>query len=436
MTDFSRKISRRDALKNMASATVGAGAVLGGGVARGEPATPPLRHQAGWKQEAPNAANLPPNRPAWMTTPGRGLSGYGAPSTYEKDVVRVPTTTTAIDLASWNFTPLQQLHGIITPSGLHFERIHGGVPDIDPSQHRLMIAGRVKRPLLLTMDDLMRYPSVSRMHFVECSGNTSTEWRKPTGKTVQQTHGLLSCSEWTGVLLSTVLADVGVDPKATWALAEGADAAAMDRSIPVRKLFDDAILAYAQNGEMLRPSQGYPLRLLVPGYEGNMNIKWLRRLKFGTAPFETYEETAYYTELMKTGKAKQFNFVMQAKSVITFPSGDMQLDGPGYYEISGLAWSGEGKVRRVDVSTDGGRTWRQAQLQEPVMAKCLTRFRFDWQWDGSPAILQSRCVDETGYVQPTIESLIQARGFNSVYHLNGIQSWKVDRQGGVTNVRI
>ncbi|GAB3628164.1 hypothetical protein GCM10027419_30150 [Pandoraea terrae] len=282
----------------------------------------------------------------------------------------------------------------------------------------------------------MRYPTVSQMHFIECSGNTSKEWRKPTGKTVQQTHGLLSCSEWTGVRLSTVLDDVGVDPKATWALAEGADAAAMDRSIPVRKLFDDAILAFAQNGEMLRPSQGYPLRLLVPGYEGNMNIKWLRRLKFGTAPSETYEETAYYTELMKDGRAKQFNFVMQAKSVITYPSGDMQLDGPGYYEISGFAWSGEGKIRRVDVSTDGGRTWHRAQLQEPVLTKCLTRFRFDWVWDGSPAVLQSRCVDETGYEQPTIKSIIAARGLNSNYHLNGIQSWKVDRNGGVTNVHV
>ncbi|VVE08967.1 sulfite dehydrogenase [Pandoraea terrae] len=435
MDDSSGKINRRVALKNIASATLGAGAVLSTG-SRAESESEPIRHRAGWKPEPPNPANLPPNRPAWMMTPGRGLTGYGSPSPYEKSVLRVPTTVTAIDFASWNFTPLQHLHGIVTPSGLHFERNHGGVPDIDPSQHRLLIEGMVKRPLLLTMDELMRYPTVSQMHFIECSGNTSKEWRKPTGKTVQQTHGLLSCSEWTGVRLSTVLDDVGVDPKATWALAEGADAAAMDRSIPVRKLFDDAILAFAQNGEMLRPSQGYPLRLLVPGYEGNMNIKWLRRLKFGTAPSETYEETAYYTELMKDGRAKQFNFVMQAKSVITYPSGDMQLDGPGYYEISGFAWSGEGKIRRVDVSTDGGRTWHRAQLQEPVLTKCLTRFRFDWVWDGSPAVLQSRCVDETGYEQPTIKSIIAARGLNSNYHLNGIQSWKVDRNGGVTNVHV
>lgn len=436
MGDSSNKINRRAALKNIASATLGAGAVLTTGTSQAEPEAEPIRRRAVWKPEPPNPANLPPNRPAWMNMPGQGLTGYGSPSAFEKAIVRVPTDRTAIDVASWNFTPLQHLHGIVTPSGLHFERNHGGVPDIDPSQHRLMIAGMVKRPLLLTMDDLMRYPSVSRMHFVECSGNTSTEWRRPNGKTVQQTHGLLSCSEWTGVRLSTVLEDVGVDPKSTWALAEGADAAAMDRSIPVRKLLDDAILAYAQNGEMLRPSQGYPLRLLLPGYEGNMNIKWLRRLKFGTEPSQTYEETAYYTQLMKDGKAKQFDFVMKAKSVITFPSGEMQLDGPGYYEISGFAWSGEGKIRQVDVSTDGGRTWQRAELQEPVLSKCLTRFRFDWMWDGSPVVLESRCVDETGYVQPTMESLVAARGVNPQYHMNGIQSWKVDRNGRVSNVRV
>lgn len=436
MGDSSSKISRRAALKNIASATLGAGAVLTTGTSQAESEAEPIRRRAVWKPEPPNPANLPPNRPAWMNTPGQGLTGYGSPSAFEKAIVRVPTNRTAIDVASWNFTPLQHLHGIVTPSGLHFERNHGGVPDIDPSQHRLLIAGMVKRPLLLTMDDLMRYPTVSRMHFVECSGNTSTEWRGPTGKTVQETHGLLSCSEWTGVRLSTVLEDVGVDPKATWALAEGADAAAMDRSIPVRKLLDDAILAYAQNGEMLRPSQGYPLRLLLPGYEGNTNIKWLRRLKFGTEPFQTYEETAYYTQLMKDGKAKQFDFVMLAKSVITFPSGEMQLDGPGYYEISGFAWSGEGKVRQVDVSTDGGRTWRRAELQEPVLSKCLTRFRLDWMWDGSSAVLQSRCVDETGYVQPTMASLVAVRGVNPQYHMNGIQSWRVDRNGRVSNVRV
>lgn len=433
MTESSRKTSRRVALKGIA---LGAAVVLTGKSAFADSAPAPLRHRAGWTEEPPDPANLPPAIPPWMQTPGRMLTAYGTPSAYEKDVVRVPTNLTPSDWSSWNFTPLQYLHGIVTPSGLHYERNHAGVPDIHPSQHRLLIEGMVKRPLLLTMDDLMRYPTVSRMHFLECSGNSLTEWRKPVGINVQQTHGLLSCSEWTGVPLSAVLDDVGVDPKATWALAEGADASALDRSIPVRKLLDDAILAFAQNGEMLRPSQGYPLRLLLPGYEGNVNVKWLRRLKFGTAPFETYQETAYYTELMPNGKATQFNFLMEAKSVITFPSGDMQLDGPGYYQISGLAWSGAGKIRHVDVSTDGGRTWRHAQLQEPVHSKCLTRFRLDWHWDGSPVVLQSRCIDDTGYVQPTIESLVRQRGLNSVYHMNGIQSWGVGRNGEVTNVRV
>jgi len=348
--------------------------------------------------------------------------------------VRLPTNLTPTELASWNFTPLQYLHGTMTPNGLHFERLHAGVPDIDPAQHRLLVHGMVKRPLILTMDDLLRYPSVSCIHFLECSGNTLSEWRKPAAKSVQISHGLLSCAEWTGVRLAAVLDDAGVDPEAKWALAEGADAAAMARSIPVTKLWDDALLAYAQNGEMLRPSQGYPLRLLLPGYEGNTNIKWLRRLKFGRRPFETYEETAYYTELMKDGKARQFNFVMEAKSVITFPSAGQMIARPGFCQISGLAWSGSGRVARVDVSTDAGQTWRTAALQQPVLPRALTRFRLNWEWHGEPAILQSRCLDETGYVQPTRAQLVAARGLNSVYHMNAIQSWQVAATGEVTNV--
>lgn len=427
-------VSRRATLSGMAGAALGAGTALGARSALA--AAGGLQDRAGWPEEPPNPVDLPPNTPPWTHHQGRPLSPYGSPSPYEKAVIRRPTDTTPTELASWNFTPLQNLRGVITPNGLHFERLHAGVPDIDPAQHRLLIDGMVQRPLLLSMEDLMRYPSVSRFHFLECSGNTSPEWRKPTGKTVQYTHGLLSCAEWTGVPLAAVLDNVGVDPKAIWALAEGADASVMARSVPVKKLWDDALLAFAQNGEMLRPSQGYPLRLLLPGYEGNINIKWLRRLKFGTKPFETYEETAYYTELMKGGKARQFNFVMEAKSVITFPSAGMNLDGPGVYQISGLAWSGSGRVSRADVSVDGGKTWRPATLQEPVQSRCLTRFRLDWNWDGSPAILQSRCLDETGYVQPTIDQLVAARGYNSVYHMNAIQSWNVGNNGEVTNVRV
>ena len=433
MSQSNKGLSRRAALSGNAAATAGAG-VGWGRSARAAAAPAAVQDRGGWPLEPPDQADLPPAVPRWMKSPGRPLSPYGSPSRFESGVVRTPTRLTPTELSSWNFTPLQDLHGIITPSGLHFERLHAGVPDIDPNQHRLVVEGMVKRPLVLSMDDILRYPSVSRMHFLECSGNTLTEWVKPVGKTVQSTHGLLSCSEWTGVPVAAILDAVGVDPKAAWAYAEGADAAAMARSIPVGKLWEDALLAYAQNGEMLRPSQGYPLRLLLPGYEGNTHIKWIRRLKFGPAPFETYEETAYYTELMKDGRARQFNFIMEAKSVITSPSGEMKLAGPGYHQISGLAWSGSGRVARVDVSTDGGRSWRPAQLQQPVQSRCLTRFRMDWNWDGSPAVLQSRCVDETGYVQPTIAQLVAARGTTSVYHMNGIQSWGVGRDGEVRNV--
>jgi sulfane dehydrogenase subunit SoxC len=393
--------------------------------------------RAGVLRTLAGAATAPLGIPSWTTEQGRPLSGYGSPSKYESGVVRRTVDRTPTLTAAWNVTPLQDLHGIITPNGLHFERNHGGVPDIDPAQHRLVIDGMVKRPLLFTMDDLRRYPTVSRIHFIECSGNTDSEWTKPTAKTVQFSHGLISCAEWTGIPLAALLDEAGVDPEARWVLAEGADAAAMDRSIPVEKLRDDALLALAQNGEALRPSQGYPLRLLLPGYEGNMNIKWLRRLTFMRAPAETKEETGYYTELMPDGKARQFNFVMEAKSVITFPSAGQQLRRPGYYQISGLAWSGNGRVRSVEVSADGGATWREAQLQEPVLPKCLTRFRCDWEWTGKPAVLQSRSTDETGYVQPTLAALNASRfggGARSYYHMNAIQSWRVGDDGAVTNV--
>ncbi|MEA2738883.1 MAG: sulfane dehydrogenase subunit SoxC, partial [Acetobacteraceae bacterium] len=251
--------------------------------------------------------------------------------------------------------------------------------------------------------------------------------------TPQDTHGLLSCCEWTGVPLSTLLAEVGAQPTARWILAEGADAAGLTRSIPIEKAYDDAIVAYAQNGERLRPEQGYPLRLLLPGFEGNMNIKWLRRLKFGDQPFETREETSKYTELLPNGKARQFNFVMDAKSVITRPAGGQQLRDPGFHEITGLAWSGRGRIQRVDVSTDGGASWKMATLQEPVLSKCLTRFRLPWTWDGGPASLQSRAVDETGYVQPTREALLDVRGVNAYYHFNGVQTWRIAQGGAVTN---
>jgi sulfane dehydrogenase subunit SoxC len=374
-----------------------------------------------------------------MHEQGRPLEPYGQPSAYERSVIRLSNEDTPTALAGWNFTPLGDMDGIITPNGLHFERNHAGVPDIDPAAHRLLVHGLVKRPMIFDMDAIRRYPTVSRIHFIECSGNTGTEWTKPTGTTVAQTHGLLSCAEWTGVPVAAILDDLGVDPAATWVLAEGADAAAMDRSIPISKLRDDAVLAYIQNGEPIRPSQGYPLRLLLPGYEGNMNVKWLRRLKFMRAPAQTAEETAYYTELFDEGKARQFNFVMEAKSVITSPSGGQSALRSGFCQIRGLAWSGNGKIRSVDVSTDGGATWNAAQLQDPVMPKCLTRFRYDWTFTNSPATLQSRCTDDTGYVQPTREALDALRfghGAASHYHMNAIAGWHVSANGEVANVHV
>jgi len=285
-------------------------------------------------------ANLPPNVPEWMKSQGAPIltPPYGLPSPYEKNVVRQQRGHRPTQTAATTLTPLQDLSGIITPNGLHFERHHGGVPAIDPDQHRLMVHGLVERPLIFTMNDLTRFPSVSRIHFIECSGNGSWEALAPSA-TAQESRGLVSCCEWTGVPLATVLAEAGVKPEAAWVLAEGADAVAMTRSIPIGKAMDDALLAYAQNGERLRPEQGYPLRLVLPGFEGNMSIKWLRRLKVGDQPFQTREETSQYTDLMPGGTARQFTFVMEANSVITFPSGGQQLRGQGFYEISGLAWS-------------------------------------------------------------------------------------------------
>jgi sulfane dehydrogenase subunit SoxC len=380
------------------------------------------------------AAGLPLTVPEWMKEQGHPILSppYGVPSPFEKDVVRRQREIRVTDTAATSFSPLQNSFGIITPNGLCFERHHAGVPNIDPDQHRLLVHGLVPRPLVFTMDDLMRFPSVSRIAFLECSGNTLNWKNVNPGFGVQQTHGLLMCCEWTGVLLSTLLDEVGIGPEAQWVLAEGADAAAMTRSIPIAKALDDALLVYGQNGERLRPEQGYPLRLLLPGYEGNMNIKWLRRLKLGDQPFETREETSKYTDLMPGGKARQFTFVMEAKSVITRPSGGQRMSGgPGFYEISGLAWSGRGRIDRVEVSTDGGQSWHEAVLQEPVLSKAVVRFRAPWRWDGKPALLQSRAIDETGYVQPRHSELVEVRGVNSFYHYNAIQTWRVNPDGKV-----
>jgi sulfane dehydrogenase subunit SoxC len=400
------------------------GALIGGAVLAGG-----LKGEA----SAADAGNLPPNIPEWMKAPGdpMGSQLYGSPSPFEKGVVKnIPKNLKQYISASGR-SPLGDLDGIITPNGLFYERHHGGVPTIDPEQHRLMLHGLVDRPLIFTMEDIRRFPQESRIHFIECSGNPA--YTKPYGKTASDVAGLLSCAEWTGVSLKLVLQEAGLQPEAKWIVAEGADAAALTRSIPVEKCLDDAMLVYSQNGERLRPQQGYPLRLLLPGFEGNMNVKWLRRLKAVTEPVYSREETSKYTDLMPDGTAREFTFYMEAKSIITRPSGGQKLKQPGFHEISGIAWSGHGKIKRVDVSVDDGNSWQQARLQEPVLTRALTRFRLPWRWDGQPAVIQSRAIDETDYVQPTFAELLAARGENSFYHNNAVQPWRIDAQGQVTN---
>jgi sulfane dehydrogenase subunit SoxC len=362
---------------------------------------------------------------------GRPLGPYGERSKFEKGIRFTRESKTPEAGAS--FTPLAESHGIITPSALHYERHHAGIPDIDPVGHRLVIQGMVERPLILTVEEIRRLPSISRILLVECGGNSGSEWAARTGADVQRSHGLASCSEWTGVPLRLLLEEVGVKPGALWLIAEGADAGRMQRSIPLAKGMDDMLLAYGQNGEALRPEQGYPLRLVVPGWEGATHVKWLQRVVVAAEPYQSRDETSRYTDLMPDGKARQFTFVMEAKSVITYPSGGQTLPGPGLYELTGLAWSGRGRVERVDVTVDGGRTWQEARLQEPRLRLAFVRFRLPWRWDGSETTIASRCVDETGYVQPTREALIAVRGVNSGFHYNGIKLWKVAASGKVTN---
>jgi sulfane dehydrogenase subunit SoxC len=359
--------------------------------------------------------------------------GYGLRSQFETDVRWVNPTKTA------GFSPLQNSYGTITPSGLHYERHHGGIPNIDPARHGLVIHGMVDRPMRYSLADLRRFPTVSRTYFMECSGTTGSEIMKAREPTAQRTHGLVSTSEWTGVPFSTLLKQTGLKPGAAWVLAEGADAAVMTRSVPIDKCLSDALIVFAQNGEAMRPEQGYPMRLFLPGWEGNISIKWLRRLEVSDKPFYTREETAKYSDLITTtGKSRIFTFTMEAKSVITFPSGEMKLPGAGFYEITGLAWSGRGKIARVEVSTDGGKSWHLASLQDPVLAISQTRFHFPWIWDGTAAVIQSRATDETGYSQPTHQQLIVERGplesGSLFYHMNAVQSWGIAADGSVKNV--
>ncbi|HHW64028.1 MAG TPA: sulfite dehydrogenase [Rhodocyclaceae bacterium] len=379
--------------------------------------------------------------PEWSKTLGLPVAAnpYGMPSKYERGLQRRESPgLTRVGGSSVAFTPLQGLFGIITPSGLHFERHHQGWHDVDPSKHRLMINGMVKTNAVFTMDDIMRLPSVSRIHFIECGANTGMEWGNVAVPTVQYSHGMLSCSEFTGVPLKEILDMCGADyKKGRFVLAEGADGSSMTRTIPMEMIESGEVLvAYGMNGEMLRPENGYPLRLVVPGVQGVSWVKWLRRIEVGDKPWGAKDEAVHYIDLMPDGLHRQYTSVQECKSVITTPSGGQLLLDKGFYNISGMAWSGRGKVTRVDVSTDGGINWRQARLETPVLSKAVTRFNIDWVWDGKPAILQSRAVDETGYVQPTYGQLRAARGTKSIYHNNAIQSWKVVESGEVSNVQV
>lgn len=324
-------------------------------------------------------------------------------------------------------TPLQDLYSTITPSDLHFERHHAGVPTIDPNQYELLIHGMVERPMKFSLHDLKRFPSVTRTCFIECAGNFRTGKEEMTA---QEILGLTSQSEWTGVMLSTLFRELGVDPKATWFLAEGGDAAVLTRSIPIRKAWDDAMIVYAQNGEAIRPEQGYPARLLLPGWEGNTNVKWLRRIEISDVPYFTREETSKYTYPVN-GKIRMFSFEMDARSIITYPSFPQKVES-GWIEIRGIAWSGRGKVEKVEVSTDAGKSWNEAHLQGPILEKAHTYFRYLWQWDGSETEILSRVTDETGYTQPTLKQLIDARGKDiGGYHMNPVTAWRVKRDGSV-----
>jgi sulfane dehydrogenase subunit SoxC len=364
-------------------------------------------------------AQAPPD-PTKVRGPGPRAVGDRAASARVQRIVRGQAVSS---------TPHQDLMGIITPSDLHFERHHAGVPAIAPDTYSLLIHGMVERPTIFTLADLKRFPSHSQIHFLECSGNLGRTAGPET--TPGMLAGLTSTSEWTGVRLSTLLGEVGVRSGARWLLAEGADAAVLTRSVPIEKALDDALIAYGQNGEALRPEQGYPARLFLPGWEGNASVKWLRRIEVADAPFMTREETSKYTEPFANGTSRQFSFRMDARSLITAPAFPNRLER-GWVEITGIAWTGAGRIARVDISTDGGATWAPAQLQEPVLPLAHTRFRHMWQWNGGEAVLMSRAVDETGYMQPTKAELLAQRGpGTATYHLNPITGWVVQADGRV-----
>ena len=374
---------------------------------------------------APDSSSVPADPTA---SPGPPTSALGERSPFERPA-RAPTGA----ISGSSMTPLHLLAGTITPSDLVFERHHAGVAMIDPARYQLLIHGLVDRPTIFTLDDLRRLPSISRTVFLECSGNGRAAFRNPRREmTPQAVDGLTSNGEWTGVALTTLFREVGVRRGASWLRAEGGDAARLSRSIPMEKGMDDAMVAYAFNGEPLRAANGYPARLLLPGFEGNTCVKWLRRIEVADAPGMFRDETSKYTDPLANGTARQFSFVMDAKSLITAPAYPTRLAGPGWIQITGLAWSGRGRIERVDVSVDGGRAWMQAELQEPVMPVAHTRFRMMWRWDGSRVTIASRATDETGYVQPTLTEFRETRGSGTDYHFNYIRGWVIEPDGQVS----
>jgi sulfane dehydrogenase subunit SoxC len=383
----------------------------------------------------------------WSTYQGTTIKAQGVRSKYFEKTERILSNPNGEPRTQHARTPHQKLHGSITPNHLHFTIIHNGIPDIDPDQHRMVIHGMVRQPLMFTLDKLMRYPMTTRQTFIECGGNSSPMFSsEPVQATLQHLHGLVSNAEWTGVLLSTLLEEAGVDPKAKWMLVEGADTAALTRSVPLSKAWDDAIVVLYQNGEPLMAEQGYPMRLLLPGWEGNMNIKYVRRIKITDQPAMTFYEARNYSPLLPNGKAYKFYFVNEVKSFITHPSFGMKINGPGYYDVSGLAYSGSGAIKRVLVSADGGKSWADAAIQAHAQDKSFTRFHIPWRWDGSPAVLTSRAVDDGGNIQPLRADFVRERGQTAKpvtntqafysQHYNSLTSWAVDANGEIKHVYV
>ncbi|MCD9147533.1 sulfite dehydrogenase [Pseudophaeobacter flagellatus] len=380
----------------------------------------------------------------WASGLGDGVDAtpYGLPIRFEQDVVRRNVEwLTADTISSINFTPIHALDGTITPQGCAFERHHSGAIELAKEDYRLMINGLVDRPLVFSYADLERFPRENRVYFCECAANSGMEWAGAQLNGAQFTHGMIHNMEYSGVSLRSLLEEAGLaaagDFKDKWVYVEGADASSNGRSIPLEKALDDVLVAFKANGEALRKEHGYPVRLVVPGWEGNMWIKWLRRIEVTDGPVESREETSKYTDTMEDGSARKWTWEMDAKSVITSPSPQAPIThGTGPLVITGLAWSGRGAITGVDVSKDGGKTWAEARLAAPGTDKALTRFYLDTDWDGSEMLLQARARDSSGYVQPTKTQLREVRGLNSIYHNNAIQTWWVKADGEAENVEV